>query len=132
MFGFVPIPQFIVNQPFVIRYRFQNISKNKFPGGPIELRIKWYGAAEEYVRTNLDELEPGNWSKSSEEKLNVHARGMGIVYYYSSPPAGGKDVKLYFNGREIDVRGEDRTIYGMPTTTIEEVYTLVALWIAAR
>ena len=131
LFKIIPIPQFVVNRPFIIRYRFQNASKIRFPGGPIQLRIKWYGGAEEYVCATLPVLTPRQWSQQSEKELNAHAVGMGIVYYYSSPSANGRAVKLLVNGIEKGVQDEDRTIYGIPTTTMEEIYAMVGLWVVA-
>jgi hypothetical protein len=105
----------------------------------LEFRIDWHGGAGEYVNIELPPFDADEWTDLiASPTLRTHNIGMGTVTYHNSSLHGDDDrhVILRVDGRVVPatIHTVDKralVIYGIPTTTRGELYTLCGLWVAA-
>jgi len=124
---------YILNEPILISVKLKNLSNRPFPGGRMNLRIKWPPCFKysEVLYYKIPPLQPMEQKLIDSEPYEVIAAGEGYALIFCEDLKandGQPIIPCDENGKQVDL---ESAIYGIPVNTWEEKYSLWGLIVAA-
>lgn len=130
--GFISVKDYVVGQKYKVWYEVENIGKNIFPEGILQILINWPNGQFVGQRFRIKKLSPGEVHRTKIRITHALARGFALFFAGQIDSDDSKKVEMFSApGRKLQPprpRAKSYHIYSIYAKPKEEIVGYWALW----